>query len=97
MKSLYACKRVARGDGIDEYEAFSVPDPLVSQRGILFLSRRVQNLQHAGLLVDYYLFAVGVFDCGVVGLHEMVQTELFTGSVRRPLTADEQQLAHVPG
>jgi hypothetical protein len=39
---------------------------LVAQRGVFFLAGRVEDLEHAGLAVDDYLFAVGVFDCWVV-------------------------------
>lgn len=59
-------ERGARGDRVDEDEALAVADPLVAQGGVFFLAGGVEDFEHAGLAVYDYLFAVGVFDCGIV-------------------------------
>lgn len=69
-------KRGSGRDAVDENEALSIPDPLVPQCGIFFLARGVQHFQHARLLVDHDLLPVRVFNGGIVGLDEVVQTEL---------------------
>jgi hypothetical protein len=66
----------ARRDAVHQHEALAVADPLVAQRGVFLLAGGVEHLEHARLLVDDDLFAVRVFDGGVVGLDEVVQAEL---------------------
>lgn len=48
----------AGGDAVDQDEALAVPDPLVAQCGVFFLTRCVQHLEHTGLLIDHDLFAI---------------------------------------
>lgn len=45
----------------------------------------VENFEHAGLGVDDDLFAVGVFDGGVVGFDEVVQAQLWGDLIRNGL------------
>lgn len=71
-----ARERGARCDTVDQYETLAISNPLVAQCGVFFLARRVQHLEHARLLVDDDLFAVGVFDGGIVGFDEVIETEL---------------------
>ena len=72
MEFPYPAKGCAGGDAVDEDEAFSVADPLVSEGGVFFLAGGVEDFEHAGLGVDDDLFAVGVFDGGVVGFYKVV-------------------------
>lgn len=55
-------------DAIDEQEAFSLPDPLIPQRRILFLSCGIEHFQHARLIIDHCLLSVAVLDRGIVRL-----------------------------
>jgi hypothetical protein len=76
VELLDARERCSRRDAVDEDEAFAVSYPLVPQRCVLLLSGRVQDFEHARLLVDHDLLAVGVLDGRVVGLDEVVQAKL---------------------
>lgn len=76
VEALDAVEGGAGGDAVDEDEAFAVADPLVAEGGVFFLAGCVEDFEHAGLVVDDDLLAVGVFDGGVVGLDEVVEAEL---------------------
>lgn len=76
VEALDAGEGGARRDAVDEDEALAVAYPLVSQRNVLLLAGGVEHLEHARLAVDLHLLSVRVFNGGVVGLDEVVQTEL---------------------
>lgn len=73
VEALDARERRARRHAVDENEALAVADPLVAQRCVLFLSGRVEHFEHAGLVVNHGLLAVGIFDGWVVLLPESVR------------------------
>lgn len=77
VEAFDAVEGSAGRDAIDQDEAFAVADPLVAKGCIFFLACCVENFEHAGLVVDDDLFAVGVFDGGVVGLDEVIEAELW--------------------
>src|ERR1700744_4966301 len=74
IELLDPLKGVSGCNTVDEDETLSISYPLVAESGIFFLSSRIQHFEHASLLINHDLFAIGVFDGWVIGLHEMVQT-----------------------
>lgn len=54
----YSVERGARGDAVHQHKAFSVSNPLISQRGIFLLTRGIQHFEHARLTVDDDLFPI---------------------------------------
>lgn len=71
VKPLDARERRSGGDAVDQDETFAVPDPLVAQSGVFFLTGGVENLEHAGLPIYHDLFAIRVFNRGIVLGREM--------------------------
>lgn len=53
----------------------SLPDPLVSQCGVLFLTSSIEDFKHAGLLIDDHLLSVRVFDGRIVCLFASTRVE----------------------
>jgi hypothetical protein len=81
VEALDSSKRGARWDAVDEDEAFSIAYPLVAQGNVLLLAGCVEDFEHARLAVNLNLLAVRVFNSGIVGLDEMVQTKLGESAV----------------
>jgi hypothetical protein len=48
-----------------------VPNPLVTQRRVLFLASRVQDFEDARLVVNHHLLAVRIFNRRIVRLHSI--------------------------
>lgn len=80
MKTLYASEGRARGDTINQDETLAVAYPLISQSNVFLLAGSVKNFEHARLAVYLHLLAVGVFNCRVIGLDKVVQTQLLAVS-----------------
>ena len=77
VEFLYPRERGAGSDAVDKNETLTVADPLVAQSGVFFLAGRIEDFQHARLLIDDDLLAVGVFNGWVVGFDEVIEAELF--------------------
>lgn len=76
MEALDASERRARRYAIDKDETFAVAYPLVTKCDVLFLAGCIEYLEHARLAIDLDLFAVRILDGWIVGLDEMIETEL---------------------
>lgn len=72
VEFLDARERRPRRNAVDEHETLAVADPLVAQSRVFLLAGGVENFQHAGLLVDDDLLAVGVFDGRVIRFDKVV-------------------------
>lgn len=73
---LYAFKSCSGRNRVDEEETFAFANPLISERRVFFLTSGVEHFEHAWLIIDDGLFAIRIFDGGIVGLDEMIETEL---------------------
>lgn len=76
MKSWYPSKAWSRRNAVHKHESFAIPDPLIPERRILFLTGGIQHFQHTGRIIDNYLLPIGIFDCRVVRLDKVIQAKL---------------------
>lgn len=76
VELLYPRKRCPRSDAVNKNETLTVPDPLVAQRSVFFLTGGIQYFQHTRLLIDDDLLAVGVFDGRVICFDKVIKAEL---------------------
>lgn len=72
VELLDARERCPRRDTVDQHKPFPISDPLVAQGRVFLLAGGIQHFQHAGLLIDHHLFAIGVFDCRVICFDKVV-------------------------
>lgn len=64
-------ERLMLGDGEDQQEAFAAPEVVVSDGGVVLLTRRVQDVDLDVLAVQDHLLPVAVGLGGLVVLHEL--------------------------
>jgi len=75
-KDLDAFKRHARGDGVNEDKALSLPNPLITKGSIFLLTSGVNDFNQAHAVVYEKLLSIGIFDCRIISLYETVESEL---------------------
>lgn len=66
MELLYGRKRVPRCDALDEDEAFTIADPLVTESCILLLTSGIEHFEHTGVMIYYDLLSILIFDGRIV-------------------------------
>jgi len=90
----------AGGDGIDEDEALSFADPLVSECSVFLLTCGIDHFNKAELIVDDILFSISVFDRRVIRLDEDTQHVLYSeGGLSNASVAQncDSPIVHGPG
>lgn len=75
-QTCHGLESVPVGDTVHKQKAGARPNVLGTHDAVFLLPGRVQDVENKGLVVEGYLFAVAVFDGGVIVPDEVVLCEL---------------------